>query len=499
MRRLCFVPILIALCSDATGEPWPTLSLRNLAIEADIIVIGEPIDSKPDVVPNRYRVIEVLKGAGLTPGTEILVPAEREYRMRRNWWRAPRDDKQTERITRALLFLRERPDRDPESGYRTVCSGIRPLTEDGGLLLPVQAGMIPGPFIFLLDEEGSWDAMLKEVRNDLPKIARVVGLRGIEDRSERNKAVFTWIESHREEFGGGWNHGQKGWASLESDVFEWIMESCIPEDCWRAIELYTEIGTRPEKFHPSFCSPKGRELLMAKVFDEEVPEPLRLIALGKLGGNIRTLRRDYPGIVAATGKERRAIIGRVLPLLGNESASWRTAAIRCLSGASRRGANQSIRLAVPALAALYGTERDASVREVLVGAILRLEDDAFWEELSGNPQGIAVLLYSPAYRGGVMRFWMNLEHTRATITEPPRFWLQRLDASGKIRESRLVDPVIRDPDGRFERGWRSHHGAMEVTIPTSGLVSGLWRVTAEGTVGKPKARWRSEPVEIEIP
>ena len=87
--------------------------------------------------------------------------------------------------------------------------------------------MNPGPFVLKPDREGTWDSMLEKVRMDLPEIARVRAPGEIADRAQRNKVAFAWIERHRGEFGCGW-------VSLESRVFEWIMESCIPKDCWRA-------------------------------------------------------------------------------------------------------------------------------------------------------------------------------------------------------------------------------------------------------------------------
>ena len=154
----------------------------------------------------------------------------------------------------------------------------------------------------------------------------------------------------------------------------------------------------------------------------------------------------------------------------------------------------STKQAVPALVGLYRTEKNAGVRKNLVEAIRRLEDEAFWRELSGNPHGIAVLL---SYRGmerGILEFSLLLTHTRAKLTQMPTLEFERLFWN---IQTRSFAPGLKHPKDRFKRGWASEQ-VVYVTIPAAKVEPGLWRVTAEGRVGEAGGTWRSEPIEIVV-
>lgn len=504
---ICTV-LCTALAGQVLAEDLPTLSIRYMTIEADEIVLVEPANPKAGVLPRRYKAISVLEGSDIKPGQEIVVRNDGLYKLGSPEWMRLKSDakKPPTQIMKALLFLKRPAKEASEKGYRPVLSGIRALAKSGEVLVPRQL-MNPGPQYLLPKKGEDWDAMLAQVRSDLPRIAKIRELGRIRDRRRRNKAVFEWIGKHKKEFGGGYFGGRsKGWASLEQQLFDWLMESCIPEDCWRAIELSAELGTGPERSHPSFCSPRGRELLMAKVFDKKLPDSLRLRALRKLGGGSTfwySPRQAYPSTELVTQKEQEKIIGRVKELLGHTDSTWRTAAVRCLMSASRPYAanlmHMATKQAIPNLVALYRNERKEGVRWQTIEAIRRIEDEAFWKDLSGNPHGIVVFVGFLGISQGALEFRLRLAHTQAKLTEMPILRLEKLNPQGKVTETKTIEPELMDPKNVFNRGWESWMSQPHVKIPLSKVGPGLWRVVAKGRVGKGEMKWHSEPTEITIP
>ena len=55
--------------------------------------------------------------------------------------------------------------------------------------------------------------MIVRMQEDLPVIERIMAMKNIADPAARNQAVLAWIESHKEEFGGGHFEGNKMTAS----------------------------------------------------------------------------------------------------------------------------------------------------------------------------------------------------------------------------------------------------------------------------------------------
>ena len=482
----------------------PTMSLRYLAIEAEVIVIGHPVAAEVDILPMRYRVDEVLKGPSQLASQEIMVKNEGVYdpSLTPGPW-VNKDTVPVHRVEKALLFLKAPMKGEEGKGYGTVLSGIRALSDDGRLLVPTQF-MNPGSQYLVPTKDQKWVTMLAKVSDDLPKIASIRELEKIKDPSKRNQAVFEWVESHKDEFGNGYfGDDTKGWASLEPKLFDWVMASCIAVDCWRALKLRQQFNIGPQGFHPSFSSKAGRQLLLDKVFDGGLPEDLRLMALRELGGGVfwYSHTSEYPSVQVVTLDEQAAMIDKVLPLLQRGQESWRVAAVRCLRGASwpydANFSKMATKRALPQLVEQYRRERSASVLEELADTIRRLEDEAFWQNLTGNPQGIVVLLGSDEITKDRLRFHLNLEHTKAKIIGAPRFKFQMLDAEGVPVKTKEFDGLVGYPEDCFVKGWEDSQGSVTMTVTYPELESGIWRITVQGRIDG--QNWRSEFVEISYP
>lgn len=495
---------LSAFVMVVRAEILPTMSLRYMAIEAEVIVIGHPVAAEAGILPMRYRVDEVLKGPAPLASQEIMVKNEGSFDPTltpRPW--ADKNAVPVIRVEKALLFLTLPTQDGEDKGFGTVPSGIRALSDDGRMLVPSQFKN-PGPQYLVPASDQKWETMLARVTDDLPKIASIRELEKIKDPGKRNQAVLEWIESHKDEFGGGFfDNDTKGWASLEPQLFGWVMESCIPVDCWRALKLSQQLNTRPEGFHPSFSSKTGRQLLLDKVFDGGLPEAMRLLALQEFGGSTfwYSHTSEYPSVQVVTRDEQAAVIDKVLPLLQSGQESWRVAAVRCLRAASwPNDANYSkmnTQRALPQLVEQYRRERSAQVLEELADTIRRVGDEAFWQNLTGNPRGIVVLLGSDEVTKDRLRFNLNLEHTKAKIIEAPRFMFRLLDAEGNSVRTREFDGVVGYPEDCFIKGWEDTQGSITMTVANPELESGIWRVTVQGRIDG--QIWRSEFVEIAYP
>jgi hypothetical protein len=112
-----------------------------LTVEAEVIVIGEPVALDGKTLPLKYRIVKVLKGPEALAKQEITLDNDGEVYS----FSPPYDEdkpKPLPTITRALLFL-ENP-KEGGARYLPVLSGIRALTKADGLLVPTQS-MNPGP------------------------------------------------------------------------------------------------------------------------------------------------------------------------------------------------------------------------------------------------------------------------------------------------------------------------------------------------------------------
>lgn len=505
LLKIVFPVLLSIFDTQVRADTLPTMSIRYMTIDADVIVVGDPVVSEAGILPARYKVVRVLKGPASLASQELVVRDEELYSLSPSpWMEEGKEKTPLPRITKALLFLKSPAEGRVDEGYGTVLSGIRALSNDGVVLVPRQL-MNPGLQHLVPMKDRGWEAMITQVTEDLPKIARILKLEKITDSAKRNQAVFKWIEGHKDEFGGGYLDNQrKGWPHLETKLFDRVMESCIPEDCWRAIELGNKLDAKPDGNFPSFCSPQGRKLLMTKVFDRNLPMPLRQIALGELGDGGTfwyAHRNQFPRTQVVTRDEQTAVIDRILPLLKYKDATWRAAAVRCLRSVScpydAIFTEMKSKQAIPQLAELYNHERSAEVRNEIVEAIRRLESEVFWENLTGNPQGIAVIMRVGTIKEDALEFQMILEHTKAKIAGVPVFLLELLDGAGQPLRAQSFGADVSYPTDLFKTGWEDWQGMVIMSIAAPHLEPGTWRATAKGRVGEKV--WRSESIEVVIP
>lgn len=485
------------------AENLPTWSIRELTIKADFIVVGEPLDAPTDGIPTQYRVTDVLHGPENLVGTTLRIPESRLYR-RRDALEQSEDTTLPPPIRKALLFLKTLPDdspsRPPRAGYDLVHAGIRASHADGEILVPQQLRN-PGPYILQPAKGVTWDDMLARVREDLPRIAEIRALKDVPDRARRNEAILRWMDEHRSELIRDPRHEGIGWGVLQQQMFEWVLESEEPEACWKVFELATDIGGWPHDSLGVFCNPEGRSLLLARAFDPTRSVRLRQLALRTLASGATLWGADRTGLPnrrSLTREEQERILDKVVPLLAHEDPHWRRIAVLCVHRLSRpeqtNEANRISHRATPALTERYRTERDPQVRRELVETLRAMEDDPFWERLTGNPEGIAVLLSPRGAPDETIELVAHLLLTKAKISEVPALRLERLTAEGAVAETRTL-PLTFASSTKGRSGWESRIVALKT--PRGDLPAGRWRATLEGRVGE--RRWSSDPIEITLP
>jgi hypothetical protein len=355
--------------------------------------------------------------------------------------------------------------------------------------------------------------MIEKVRADLKTIEKVMKLKDIKDASERNKALFNWLEANRDELGGGFSVGAKNadrWHSLEEEIFKLIMESQIPKDCWRAVKLYDEIHHKPrqrcpgERVYP-FGSKEGRKLLRGIILDSKQSTWDRTRALQWLYCSLWPRSGSKPDTHPFLDKEEQsAIIKELIPLLKVQNEGLREAAVRAILYASDPpGAPLREKLetkqALEAFTDAYESESPGKVRDLLAEAIVVVGKEEYYQKLTGNPRGILVTLNCWEREKTKLGISLDMKHGREKTYECPTLILEKLDKQGIVSETR----EMAFPTSRRDMPWGKGVNPSNIAgfVPYSQLSPGEWRVTVKGTSnnGKSTVKWTSEPKTVVIP
>jgi hypothetical protein len=499
------------------AEGLPRLTLRELVIRGDLIVVAQPLDppyltdgatAAQAEEPVRFEVLDVLKGSAAKPGDTIRVRGMALYRLGEPRFRGgDRAQAEAPEIEKGLLSLRVR-DNGGETEYSLLASGARYLTKGKEVLYPVQF-WTPGEYYLIPEKDTDWTSLLQTVRDDAAVVEHVMALRRIEDPSQRNRALMQWIRAHHNDPCGGLSLGSRdtGWGSLQIDALGWIMDSCIPVDCWDAIKLAMEIypgaHSVPDSNAPSFGSRAGRELLLSIAMDERAPLDDRVIAFEHLGWR-STLwphaRRDVLRLERLDQKQQSDLIEEMTPLLGAEEPRIRAAVIRIIYTASHPADGAltefETKQALPDLVSAYKAEPPGTTRDLLARAVREIGGEDNWRELTGNPRGILVLLNGFDLCNHDVTFWLDMECAYETVYECPQLVLERLDDEGGVAERKETPLPFTYMPKPWSEGWDgAHAGSIDVRFSCAELAPGTWRVTVKGTAGQgdDQVAWISEP------
>ncbi len=506
----------------AEAEEVEIHTIRKLTAMAEIIVVGKPIETKKGTLALKYKIETVLKGPASLKGKELPIASLGISRRSPfgSGWMFTEKNKPSYQITKALLFLQYIKNEPRKTGcvvtegYYTVEAGVRMQTKSNGILIPTQWGN-PGPVFLVPSKFLKWKPMVEQVHSDLAVMNEIRLLKAIpkkptiKDYAKRNQAIFKWIKKNKDESSKtkyvDWlGNAVKGKPFLKEELHKCVMKSEIPADCWKSIKEITQFK-RSSPY--SFCSPEGRKLLVEKVFDEQVSNELRLVALRSLGWSAWPGYHSVnPSACNISKESQQAVIKRLIPLLKHKDVAWRLAAVESLSSLSYPGkgkdAHRKTKLAVPEIAKLYKIEKDREVRREARRALQRIEDDEFWSQLVGNPDGISILInytnHGGLSRDGTTKLYLIWEgDSKAKIIDVPSFQWEKLQKDGTVEKTNLIKFTNNIPlKNQFKKGWGDKDGRVTFHIPASQLEVGHWRVRA---IGKHKnKKWRSEYVIIKI-
>jgi len=528
MRLMMWITIVCLIMSAdiAKADMRLHLSRRELSMRAEVIVIvkaPEPLHpwsekgimrAKGPEKAVKFRVLEVIKGEGIKTADTISVNGLSEYTLERAYWRVSgRRKAPLPEITKGLFFLQSDKDAEEEGTYQLEATGIRYLTEKNEVLYPLQK-CNPGPWALTLAQDTKWDEVVEKIRFDLSVLEDVTALKRIEDPVQRNKALFDWIESNKKklcEYAKVKTHDMS-WSTLEEWVFEWIMESCIPEDCWRALKLYTEIV--PKSFRgptvelPCFASSEGRKLLVAIAIDERMPDSDRICALRWLrcGTFEPYSRKKLPEhLVMVTVDEQKEILEKLIPLLESENSQIREAvveSVRDLSNPTQGSMPEfDVKYALPSLVDAYDAEKPGKIRNKMAVAVRAVGGDKYWNELTGNPFGLVVLLDGLRVSDKNATFSLHLSFASVEIPECPTMILELIGDMGKIIEKKSMPFPLFYP----KKEWKeiTTRGIYGAAILFDGLAIGQWRITVKGKCKsvreKLEGEWISEAEIFIVP
>jgi hypothetical protein len=485
--------------------PQDSLSVRELVIRANSIVLAEPIE--PFLATARFKAREVFRGR-MQPGDTITLDL-RAYDLRVVDPTGTTLAKPSAGIEQALLFLGPRGGTREQPGFQPLDSGVRFWTRDHLVLAPVWWRDSRG-YAMTVREDLEWDSLLRQVRADGTALNRLLHWKDLPPTPRRNQALLAWIEQHRREFGapvpaGSREKPMRGWGDLETQVFHWVLASGSPEDCWSAVKLYAELnhGANPPLPGQAFGSTAGRTLLVRLATAPDTLEGDRLRALSLLSDR-RTQSGD-PSEGNSSGQplglqEQGELFDRLLPLLQESSAPVRGAAaaairsLRDLPPTAASDPNRKSERILTALVKAYRAEALGEVRDELAEAICVIGGPNHWRELTGNPPNVVVRLCDLGRRDKQVFFWLNLRPCGQVVHECPTLLLEHLDKAGKTLDKKKMPlPVVNLPRP-WNEGWDGQAYLM-VQFAVTDFKPGTWRIAVEGTVGKGSERmkWKAEP------
>jgi hypothetical protein len=507
-RFLAGLTLLLALPWGAGADELPTYSLRQLAVDAEAIVLAEPGEKLP--LPTRFRILDVLSGRGLHRGDTLTLDYGGKY-IREGMPAAPKRKWKGPRIEQALLFLTPTAKGASVLVRTPVASGMRCWDADGAVLAPVQQK--DGPYVLESWSTVRWNAILRRTRANVAAVDVVRRARRLARSEARNRALLRWIEQHRNEFGDGQlvqgeDEPAPGWGTLETSIFAWILESGHFDDSWLAVRLYTELnrGDLPELRPAYFGTRAGRAFLMRKAADENNAIADRLRALKVL------VNRATLGVAAKSERagqaleqaEQLELLDRMIPLLPAKSPMLRLGIVRTigtLSGVSGSSLPQALRTrrALPALVKAYRAEPAGTTRDELAELLCTLAEPRQWQELTGNPPGLLVRVHDFARARKQVRFWLSLHRGRYKVHECPTLNLERLEKNGKVAEKKSLLLPVRNPVS-WSAGWDGASFLL-VQLPLEGLKPGIWRMVVTGSAGqgRDRVKWKVDSRTFEIP
>jgi hypothetical protein len=472
------------------AEDWPTYSIVELALQADLIVSGKYLDKKDEV--DRFLVRDFFN-PGIAYDTLEVEGLKAYYNTyKEEFGRAGVD---LEHADELIIYLTKNRD----AGFSPVFSGFR-LLKEGKVYTPLQS-MKPGKFSFSpLEDSISWVELINNIKSAWTKVVLVEELNAIQDPGERNKALLEWTARNVQSFGNGCPLNQDcGWGSAEWEVFNWIAAAGLPEDTWAASILYRQYK------HSWDSDDQTRLKIMkdpdGKSFRSFHGIPFLLSVTNGRGSNLNKIQalsfmRDAidiflypisPGLGEAVDvfdlANQRVLRTGLLQYLDNDSLKTHAfKVITRLTNPNRFQPGQKDLVDMPFFITKYHEEVPSAFKNEIAKFIVSNTSEEDWKTISGNDKRILVFLEYPNIDRlkDELLFYVNQDHGKEKIGEHLTVILSHKDGT----EIRIQNMECKSPYTET---------TQQITMDCHMLKSGRWTIQLEGFSGETSQfSWRSE-------
>ncbi len=516
-RNLIVAVLALGAIGSAHGQTASDPPMRELIVQSKVVVLAAPIGP---MSAGRFKVNRVLLGTALKERDEFKAEELSKYDLT-----VPAAENSSARkaadVVQALLFLNYT--KTDAVHFWVTPSGLRIQTADGVYYTGSQQHT-DGYTFFPYHWDIRWEDVVRSAEVGAQEIRHLRSLGEIEDPRRRNKALLDWVERHRTEFGAGRfmdkdREPSCGWGSLEQDVFQWIFESRVPEDCWAAVQVHVELNRGGLPCLPcgpvgmwAFSTRAGRSFLLKVASDDGLLIGPRVRALELLceKDTVWPLRVEgAPDVEKPDETEQAELIDRAIPLLKDASNAVRAAVADVLVAASMPGGaaleSRCIQRPLPALISAYKRQPPGETRDRLADAAHYIGGRKAWEEATGNGHGVMAVFRAAAGANDdyLIGDFVTTPETNddGSSFDAPKLLLERLDEKGLVLETKELPPdklYIAEPVGPINGiglglGGPAAGGPVPVRFSIEGYAPGVWRMTAKGYAGADKAPWTSEP------
>lgn len=486
--------LLILPFNIAHAEEWMSFSLVDLSFFADTVVEATYLDH----TGGDYEfLIRDLQGANnqdtlVVNGIDGLF--EGSFLSKLGF-------KTAEKI---ILYLSY----DEDGRLVPTWSGFR-LFQDYKVHSPIQV-MNPGSFAFASSQDSiSWEELKHRVLSIQERIRKVKQLKQIQDLPKRNQALFSWLKRHKHTFGKACRLNEDcGWGFIEQYVFEWIAESNIAKDIWRASKWYIAIHAQAEVDWYSdqilsygsdaFSSYEDIEFLLAVATDSTQATLHRKQALFYLKTASKKVYENNIPIPDSTTlafqkNKQQSIRELILPALENDQLKdFAFPVIAELSYPSNQRLKHRIDLqALPALRMHYKNEDPSWYKRKLAHFLVRHSSEAEWKQLTNSDANIFMDIQHVLFdtTSKVVSVRVYYDNGEEAVLEEPELNMVKAKSGSEVFRQKLPDFKLPFSKKEFST----------VQVQLEGLEKGQYQLYLSGKAGEhSRFFWQSEMELLEV-